>query len=155
MSLMKQNEGREDLEVLVNNFMEENKEELKKRIGEEAYRITQEKGTEMAFTGKFYKHKESGMYTCVVCGNELFPSDTKFDSRSGWPSFYDVAHSGAVERHTDTSNGMERIEVTCKKCGAHMGHVFPDGPEDLPADRHGKTGERYCINSCALNFKKK
>ncbi len=88
------------------------------------------------------------MYTCIVCNAPLFSSDTKFDSHSGWPSFYDVANSDAVERHTDTSHGMERIEVTCKNCGAHLGHVFPDGPED-------KTGERYCINSVALDFKKK
>ncbi len=123
------------------------KDELKKRLTKEQYRITQDSGTEAPFTGKYYKTKTEGMYKCVVCGEELFDSKTKFDSFSGWPSFYDFKE-GAVEKSVDNSVGMERVEVHCKKCGAHLGHVFDDA-RDMP------TGKRYCINSCALDLEEK
>lgn len=120
------------------------KNDLKKRLTPEQYRVTQEKGTEAPFSGKFMGHHEKGMYTCVVCGTPLFPSDTKFDSGTGWPSF-DNAIPGAVEHKEDVSHGMKRTEIVCAKCGAHLGHVFDDGPTD--------TGKRYCTNSCSLDFK--
>lgn len=111
----------------------------------EQYRILREKGTERAFTGKYYHHKEKGMYLCAGCGAELFASDTKFDSGTGWPSFYKPAADGAVAEHRDLSFGMIRVEVTCANCGGHLGHVFDDGPNP--------TGLRYCINSTSLGFK--
>jgi peptide-methionine (R)-S-oxide reductase len=104
------------------------------------------KGTEAPFTGQFLHNKDSGMYTCANCGAELFSSDTKFDSGSGWPSFYDVAKSGAVKLVPDNSLGMERTEVVCANCGGHLGHVFNDA-QDQP------TGQRFCINGCVLDFK--
>jgi len=120
-------------------------EELKKKLTPEQYHILREKGTEAAGTGKFLKHKEKGMYTCVVCGAELFPSDTKFDSGTGWPSFYDVAKNSAIKLNEDSSLGMTRTEVTCANCGSHLGHLFHDA-YDQP------TGARYCINSACLAF---
>lgn len=105
------------------------------------------KGTEAPFTGQFLHNKESGMYVCANCGASLFSSDTKFDSNSGWPSFYDVARSGAVKLVADNTHGMERTEVVCANCGGHLGHVFDDGPNP--------TGQRYCINGCALDFESK
>ena len=109
------------------------------------FRILRQCGTEPPFTGKYVYHKEKGTYTCAGCGNELFSSDTKFESGSGWPSFWDQLSDDAVDRRIDTSHGMKRIEVVCKKCGGHLGHVFDDGPNP--------TGLRYCINSLALDFK--
>lgn len=106
------------------------------------------KATEAPFTGKFLHNKEQGTYTCVNCGHELFSSSTKFDSGSGWPSFYDVASTGAVKLLDDSSHGMERTEVVCANCGGHLGHLFPDA-FDQP------TGQRYCINSASLDFKPK
>lgn len=103
------------------------------------------KATEAPFSGKFLHHKENGMYTCANCGAELFDSTTKFDSSSGWPSFYDVATKGNVKIQEDTSHGMRRVEAVCANCGGHLGHVFDDAP-DQP------TGKRFCINSCALDF---
>ncbi|CAN5157657.1 peptide-methionine (R)-S-oxide reductase MsrB [soil metagenome] len=123
-------------------------DEWKKELDPEVYHVTREKGTEAPGTGKLLHNKETGLYSCSNCGTELFSSETKFDSGSGWPSFYDVANSDAVELHEDSAYGMNRTEVTCRTCGAHLGHVFPDGPSD-------KTGQRYCINSLSLNFKKK
>ena len=120
-------------------------QEWKKKLTPEQYRVMREKDTEMPFTGKLLKNKDSGMYTCAGCGNQLFASDTKYDSGTGWPSFTD-AIPGNVEFVTDTSQGMNRTEVTCSKCGGHLGHVFDDGP--VP------TGKRFCINSCSLDFKK-
>lgn len=123
-----------------------NKDDLKKKLSPEQYHVTQEKGTEAPFTGKFVEHKEKGMYTCIVCRAPLFPSDTKFDSGTGWPSF-DNALPGAVTLEEDDAHGMHRTEITCAKCGAHLGHIFDDGPTE--------SGKRYCTNSCALDFKEK
>ena len=122
-------------------------EKWKKKLTPEQYRVLREKGTEKAFTGELLNEKRNGMFVCAGCGAELFDFSVKFDSGTGWPSFYD-AKKGAVVFHEDTTLGMKRIEVTCAKCGGHLGHVFDDGPSD-------KTGKRFCINSCALGFKDK
>jgi peptide-methionine (R)-S-oxide reductase len=120
-------------------------EELKKKLTPEQYHILREKGTEAPFTGKYLDNHEKGMYRCAVCGQPLFDSDTKFESGSGWPSFYDVAKSDAVKLVDDNSLGMHRIEVECANCGSHLGHLFDDA-HDQP------TGQRFCINSAALDF---
>lgn len=129
-------------------------EELKKRLTPEEYHITQEKGTETPFSGKFIDHHENGMYVCKVCGETLFSSDAKFDSGTGWPSFDKPENKENIILQEDKSHGMIRTEVLCKNCGAHLGHVFPDGREALPNGGQ-VTGERFCINSCALDFKEK
>ncbi len=129
-------------------------DDRKKKLTPEQYNVCFLKGTEPPFSGKYADNHESGMYVCVVCGTKLFDSDTKFDSGTGWPSFWDPVNRANVKTETDTSLGMVRTEVECANCGAHLGHVFNDGPRDPSAGlRTGKTGLRYCINSLALDFK--
>jgi peptide-methionine (R)-S-oxide reductase len=122
-------------------------EDLRQRLTPEQFYVTQQKGTEAAFTGEFWNHHEKGMYRCVVCGAELFASQSKFDSGCGWPSFDKPVNDTIVDTQTDTSHGMVRDEITCNQCGAHLGHVFPDGPT--------ATGLRYCVNSASLTFEPK
>lgn len=126
--------------------VEKTEEEWKKVLSPEQYEVLREKGTETPFSGKYYLHTEKGIYVCAACGAELFKSDAKFDAGCGWPSFSDVVDSSKVVYTKDNSLGMIRTEITCAKCGGHLGHVFDDGP--------APTGLRYCINSVSIEFKK-
>jgi peptide-methionine (R)-S-oxide reductase len=134
--------GRKDMEKI-----KKSEDEWKKELTDEQYHVCRQKGTERAFTGKYWDHHEKGMYRCACCGNELFTSDTKFDSGTGWPSFWAPVAEENVETEQDNSFMMRRTEVMCGKCGAHLGHVFDDGPQP--------THLRYCINSASLQFDKK
>lgn len=128
----------------MSNSRPPNDGELRQRLSPLAYEVTQNKGTERAFTGPYVHLKDRGIYACVCCGFELFASDTKYDSGSGWPSFWTPLAADRIREHRDTSHGMVRVEVVCARCNAHLGHVFPDGPRP--------TGLRYCINSVSLDF---
>lgn len=122
-------------------------EEWKKKLSDEEFYVTRQKGTERPFSGKYYYLDEEGIYKCICCGNPLFRSDTKFDAGCGWPSYYEPISKESVVYETDTSHGMKRTEVKCARCDAHLGHVFEDGPEP--------TGLRYCINSVSIDFENK
>ena len=126
--------------------IEKSDEEWKQSLTPQQYHVLREKGTERPFTGEYAETHDDGMYRCAGCGNPLFSSDTKYESGSGWPSFYEPVAKDAVETETDRKFGMARTEVLCAKCGGHLGHVFPDGPEP--------TGLRYCMNSAALKLEK-
>jgi peptide-methionine (R)-S-oxide reductase len=131
----------------MNDQFNKSEQEWRKLLTDEQYRITRESGTEPPFTGQYYANKETGVYHCICCDSPLFRSDEKYDSGSGWPSFWAPFSNDALEARTDTTHGMKRTEVRCAQCQAHLGHVFPDGPEP--------SGLRYCINSAALDFKAK
>ena len=126
--------------------VEKTEEEWKQQLSTEEYHILREKGTERAFTGKYWDHKEKGIYNCKACGEPLFLSETKYDSGCGWPSFFKPATDDNIDEQMDKSFGMYRTEVTCSNCGSHLGHVFTDGPQP--------TGLRYCINSASIDFSK-
>ncbi|HAF69463.1 MAG TPA: peptide-methionine (R)-S-oxide reductase [Acidimicrobiaceae bacterium] len=119
-------------------------DDLRARLTPLQYHVTQEAGTEQAFTGDTWDQKQDGLYRCVVCDTDLFSSDSKYESGSGWPSFWQPLSDGAVDTKVDTSHGMVRVEALCQSCGAHLGHVFPDGPDP--------TGDRYCMNSASMQF---
>jgi len=133
------------LEIEMGETKDKSNEEWQQKLTAEEYAICRMKGTERAFTGKYNDCKDEGVFLCTCCGNELFSSDTKYDSGSGWPSFWEP-NGGTVKTETDSSLGMQRIEVLCKECDSHLGHVFEDGPQP--------TGLRYCINSVSLKLKK-
>ena len=121
-----------------------NEQELRERLSPLQYHVTQEAGTERAFTGETWDQKGPGIYRCIVCGDDLISSETKYESGSGWPSFWEPLSESAVETEIDNSHGMVRVEAVCRSCGAHLGHIFPDGPQP--------TGDRYCMNSASMQF---
>src|SRR5258708_37516910 len=127
-------------------------DDWKKKLTPEQYEVLRNKGTEALFTGKYVNNHETGMYECAACGQPLFSSQTKFDSGTGWPSFDDPVNKENIILQEDNSHGMQRTEVICKNCGSHLGHLFNDGPTEGTSSS-SKTGQRYCINSCTLNFK--
>jgi peptide-methionine (R)-S-oxide reductase len=120
-------------------------QEWREALSPDQYRVLRKAGTEPAFTGEYWNHKAKGIYSCAGCGQDLFTSDTKFESHCGWPSFWDAVDPERIEMHDDRSFGMHRIEVLCRRCGGHLGHIFNDGPPP--------TGQRYCINSASLDFR--
>lgn len=122
-------------------------EEWRRKLTPLQYRVAREAGTERPFSGEYWNTKESGIYNCIGCGTPLFSSEQKFDSRTGWPSFYDVVDGAPIEEHTDRSYGMVRTEVVCSRCSCHLGHVFPDGPRP--------TGLRYCVNSASIDLERR
>ena len=122
-------------------------EEWKKMLTSEQYEVLRRRGTERPFTGEYWKTKDKGIYLCAACGQELFNSKAKFDSGTGWPSFQEPMGEGVVQARSDSRHGTQRVEIVCSRCGSHLGHVFDDGP--------GPTGQRFCVNSCALKLEKK